>query len=166
MLSQQIMSNEYPKLIAMVGLPRSGKSTWVHGWYIPHGYSAVSPDMIRRVIHGRSYLESMENHVWSIVYAMADALLAMGNHVVIDSTNCTRHSRDTWTRRGALFHYVATPSDVCITRGQGQANAIDIVPTIERMIRRFEPLDADEPIFNPNSTNSYVMPTQVVSCAG
>ena len=144
------MNDEFPKLVALMGLPRSGKSTWVQDWYIPHGYAAVSPDMCRRVVHGRSYLESSEYLVWAIVFGAADMLLAIGNRVVIDATNCSRHHRDSWAKRGAVFHYIPTPFEECLKRGQSQSNAVDIVPTIRRMWERFEPLEEDEPRWEPS----------------
>jgi predicted kinase len=140
---------EYPSLVVMVGFPRSGKSTLVDRWYIPHGYACVSPDTIRRVLHGKSYLESAEHHVWSIVYAMADSLLFRGNRVVVDATSINRRRRDPWVKRGAVFHLVGTSVEACLERARGQSNAVDIIPIIESMANEWEPLGEGETSWQP-----------------
>jgi len=136
-------------LVVMFGYPRSGKSTWVKEWYIPHGYSAVSPDSIRRVLHGKSYIQAMEHLVWATAYIMADSLLSMGNKVVVDATSINHVRRAPWKNRGAVFHHVPTPPEECMRRASCQSNAVDITPIIEGMMKEWEPLGEGETSWQP-----------------
>ena len=144
------MNDNDPRLVVLVGYPRSGKSTIVRDWYIPHGYAAVCPDIIRHVVRGRLSMDAMEHYAWSVVYIMADSLLFAGNKVVVDGTHISRHRRENWVKRGAVFHYVPTPVEVCLKRAASQANACDIIPVINKMAGEFEPLGEGEIEWQPD----------------
>ena len=80
-------------LIAMVGLPRSGKSTWAK----KAGHPIVSPDAIRLALHGQRFISEAEPFVWAIAKAMVRALFLAGHSaVILDATNNTRKRRDEW----------------------------------------------------------------------
>jgi predicted kinase len=129
-------------LIATVGLPRSGKSTWsrVQTWPI------VNPDAIRLAIHGERFNAQAEPFVWLVAKTMIRALFLAGHNVVIlDATNTTRKRRDDlrsveWE---TYFKVIDTPKGVCLYRAISE-NDTEIIPVIERMAAGYEPLEADE----------------------
>ena len=127
---------ERPKLVAMVGLPRSGKTTIVREKYLANGYAVVSPDFVRVAIHGERFVASAEPFVLATVYAMVDALLLAGCNVVVDSCAQTEARREPWVKRGATFHVVRTSAGECIARAVEKGDAA-IIPVIEKMAREY-----------------------------
>jgi len=127
-------------LLAMVGLPRSGKSTICRDTYLPRGYAIVNPDNFRLAIHGQRYIAQAEPFVWACVTAAVDALLLSGNKVVVDATNLLSDRRAQWARRGAHFVVVDTPKEECIRRAQAEDDGY-IVPVIERMAAHSDPIE-------------------------
>jgi len=129
-------------LIALVGLPRSGKSTWarVQTWPI------VNPDAIRLAIHGERFNAQAEPFVWLVAKTMIRALFLAGHEVVIlDATNTIRKRRDDlrsveWE---TYFKVIDTPKEVCLDRAALE-NDNEIIPVIERMAAQFESLGEDE----------------------
>ena len=76
-------------LIATVGLPRSGKSTWAKGI----GFPIVCPDAIRLACHARAYFAPFEPWTWALAYTMCEALFQAGHeHVIFDSTAINRNA--------------------------------------------------------------------------
>lgn len=137
-----------PLLIATVGLPYAGKSTWARQTGLP----IVSPDAIRRALHGRRFLDPAEPMVWTLARYMVRALFAAGHdRVILDATNSTEARRSEWrsrewTLRFALF---LTPRDECIARAI-DAGDIEIVSVIERMDDAFECPPVEECIDAPD----------------
>lgn len=129
-------------LIMMVGLPRSGKSTYAKNL----GFPVVCPDQIRLALHGQRHCPPAEPMVWAIAKYMVRALFGAGHdEVVLDATNYKRRSRDewrsvNWTRK---FIHIQTPTDKCIQRAHATAQP-DLVPVIERMAGAFEPVSKEE----------------------
>ena len=81
------------KLTILVGLPRSGKSTWVK----EHAGDDVliSPDWIRENILGEtySYANSANAIVWTIVDATLRIVLGQGKNAILDGVNLTKETR-------------------------------------------------------------------------
>lgn len=134
----------HPKiLIATVGLPRSGKSTWSkrQAWPI------VSPDAIRYAIHGQRYIQEAEGFVWAIARAMVKALFLAGHQIVIfDACSNTRKRRQELIANDHItfYKYIDTPTEVCFDRAAAEKDEY-IVSTIERMAKEHEPLAEEEP---------------------
>lgn len=136
------------KLILMVGLPRSGKSTHA----LELGFPIVNPDAIRLAIHGEAYIQAAEPYVWAIANTMARALFNAGhNTVIIDACNNTRKRRDDWTARKLgcrkedlerEFIEFDTSVDTCVARAMDGRE--DLIPIIKRMAEQHEHVDADE----------------------
>lgn len=129
-------------LIATVGLPRSGKTTWAQS----QAYPVVCPDAIRLALHGQRFVGLAEPFVWAIAKTMVRALFLAGHrHVILDATNTTRKRRDEWRSNdwGLFFRHIDTPADVCRQRAQAENDA-DILPVIDRMAGQWEPLGEDE----------------------
>lgn len=111
------------RLFMMVGLPRSGKSSIARRLSKAYDAPIVSPDEIRKAIHGEEYIQSAERLVWATVHIMIKALFLAGHdNVVLDACNNTYHRREEfkndelWTR---IFYVVNTPMDICLQRAEG-----------------------------------------------
>lgn len=130
-------------LIATVGLPRSGKSTWAR----KQSYPVVCPDSIRLAIYGEKFLGKAEPYVWLVARTMVESLFLSGHKtVILDSTMMKKARRQEWLNKkwGTYYKVFDTPKDVCIQRARDTAYE-DIIPVIERMSQEFEPLDDEEP---------------------
>lgn len=120
------------KLTVLIGLPRSGKSTYAQNW-LKYGKNrvVVSEDKIRLALTGQDYCGPAEEFVHSIYYTMIKTLL-MDYDVLADDTHTTVGS----LRKLAVlddFHYeiMDTPVDVCIQRAKDTGR-----PYLEGVIRR------------------------------
>ena len=132
------------KLVVMVGLPRSGKSTKAKELMTDYGAAIVNPDSIRLAIHGRTFIVAAEPFVWATAKAMVNALFLAGhNLVVIDATNTTRKRRDDW-RYGQWdereFHVLPTTEEVCLSR----CTTPDLIPVVKRMCDQAEDVSSEE----------------------
>lgn len=75
------------KLIAIKGIPGSGKSTWVEEQIKDWGVVRVEGDLIRRMLHGKQWIEAYEDAVYDVRKACIRTLLDRGGphiHTVID----------------------------------------------------------------------------------
>ena len=137
----------------MMGLPRSGKSTWARTFAEDLGAPIVSPDALRLVIHGNRWYAPCEELVWAHVKIMIKALFEAGHDVVImDATNTTLSARDELRKWGGdedginfrvYFHHIKTNPLVCRTRAR-DTGMPDLIPVIERMAENLQPLEEHE----------------------
>jgi predicted kinase len=129
-------------LIATVGLPRSGKSTWAKS----QAYPIVNPDAIRLALHGQRFAANAEPFVWATAKVMVRALFGAGHKaVILDATNITRKRRDEWKSKewGLFFKNIPTGSITCTARAIAEKDE-DILPVIERMAAEYEAIQDDE----------------------
>ena len=121
-----------PILIAMMGLPRSGKSTIVAQLSKCQGAPIVRRDAIRLAIHGERFKIEAEPMVKAVSLYMIRSLFLAGHHMVIcDETNYSRAARDyikdpSWS---TIFYPVLTSPDICIARAI-ETNQSDLIPVI------------------------------------
>jgi len=141
-----------PLLIAMVGLPRSGKSTIVAKLSKELGAPIVRRDAIRLVLHGQRYASEAEPMVKAMSLYMIKALFEAGHDTVIcDETNYS------WAARNALkdpkwetqYYVVETSPDTCKQRAI-QTGQEDLIPIIDEMYNRYEGLEPDEKRYDPD----------------
>lgn len=141
-----------PTLIAMIGLPRSGKSTICREWSKQRGWPIVNRDAIRLALHGQRYEAAAEPMVKAISLYMIKALFGAGHDVVLyDETNFSRAARDfirsdQWDTK---FYPVLTDMDTCIARAHA-TNQPDLEPVIKQMMERYEPLSDPSDIYEAN----------------
>ena len=132
------------KVILLVGLPRSGKSTWARRVGVP----IVNPDSVRLALHGQAFIVEAEPMVWSMAQYMLRALLLAGHdHVIVDATNTSVKRREMWISRTGewetYYRHIDTPLDVCISRaGDNQP----LIEAIHRMNNSYEPVTIEEGI--------------------
>jgi predicted kinase len=132
---------EENKLIMLVGLPRSGKTTLAK----KAGHPIVNPDAIRLALHGQAYVQSAEGIVWAIAHLMVESLFKAGHPtVILDACNNSRKRRDEWKSKtySRSFWIVPTPADVCRCRAEPNENLLKEV--IDRMESQHEPVDPEE----------------------
>jgi tRNA uridine 5-carbamoylmethylation protein Kti12 len=139
-------SNMKPILIAMMGLPRSGKSTVSKELAKKLGAPVVNRDAIRLALHGQRYQSEAEPMVKAISLYMIKSLFGAGHETVIyDETNYSRAARDYVKSEGwdTKFYFVPTDIWTCVDRAH-QTGQPDLEPVIKQMVDRFEPLGEDE----------------------
>lgn len=143
-----------PLLIAMVGLPRSGKSTIVKNLAKTLRAPVVRKDDIRLALHGLRYESLAEDFVRAIAKVMVRSLFLSGSPVIIaDETHYSRAARDHMRDKAwdTVFYEVETSPDVCKERAVA-TNQADLIPVIDSMYARFEPLGDDEQRYKLNVT--------------
>lgn len=126
-------------LLMMVGLPRSGKSTWARIQNVP----IVNPDSIRLATHGKEYDQKFEGLVWFHARIMAESLFLAGHPtVILDATNATQSRRSQWKDGPWERHYVVntTPVQTCVERAVAEGRP-HMVPVIERMAAEWQDVD-------------------------
>lgn len=124
----------------MVGLPRSGKTTWARQQPFP----IVNPDSLRLAIHGEAFKKSEEGLVWWTARKMVEALFIAGHaRVILDATNVKKATRDNWKSDMWDVYYkpILTPLDTCLHRAAEVEFPVDV---IYRMHEELEPLDDEE----------------------
>lgn len=104
------LDNPNPRIIIMVGLPRTGKSTFVNNFVeaaarvrrIP--FTVVSSDDIRRVM-GVRYDPAIEEQVQYLCSTLAESLMVRQQNLVIDNVNLTEKVRQKWIRMAKKHNY-------------------------------------------------------------
>lgn len=136
-----------PRLIAMHGLPRSGKSTIAQElskYY--HGAPIVNRDAIRLALTDQVYVGKAEPFTRAIYKVMIASLFLAGHeYVIADETHYSRAARD-FVRDGpweTCFYVVPTSAAECVVRANktNQPWLLDVIPA---MAARHEPLQDDE----------------------
>ena len=88
------------KLMVMIGLPRSGKSTLAKEMQSKamqlHGdnYTILSADAIRMELNGVKAPQKNERKVWELFYKRYEQYLAEGRDIIIDNTNVVGFYRE------------------------------------------------------------------------
>ena len=135
------------ELIVMVGLPRSGKSTWVDTWtrnWREHKtYQIICADDIRLGL-GTQFDRRLENFVWGVHDSMVLASLERGLNVIIDGCNTTTVSIKKYQDMAGKYDYdfsityVDTSLATCIERNVGVGSVP--VEVLKRMHIQLEKL--------------------------
>ena len=140
-----------PLLICMMGLPRSGKTTIVKELMLKHSAPVVRRDDIRLALHNQRYQAKAEPFIKAISDVMIRSLFLSGHEVVIcDETNYSRvardyHKSDDWR---TVFYEMPTSPEVCKQRAVATGQP-DLIPVIDGMWARREPLGDDEERYEP-----------------
>lgn len=134
------------RLVITVGLPGSGKSTYL-AWL---GVNAISSDEIRRLIADDPHDQTMNARIFTVIRYLIRQRIAAGRPVTyVDATHVTQWERKPYVvlaqRYGctleALFFDV--PVEVCIARNQARER---VVPeeAIRKMAQQLVPPSREE----------------------
>lgn len=136
------------EMIVMVGLPRSGKSTYVDKHF--SNYQIICPDEIRLAL-GIQFEPKIESFVWAIHDTILRASLQKGYSVCIDATNTKKESLLKYQNISKKYEYemiifaMDTPMNVCLERNNGPGSVPNVV--IERMDGQLKYLDLKDNFF-------------------
>jgi predicted kinase len=107
------------RIVLAVGLPGSGKSTYLERL----GVHALSSDVIREVLSDDSTDQTIHDRVFATIRYLLRHRLAIGRPVTyIDATNLSRKERKTWIAVAQESNcdiealYFDTPLDLCLAR--------------------------------------------------
>ncbi|HEY3443799.1 MAG TPA: AAA family ATPase [Paludibaculum sp.] len=134
------------RLVVLVGLPASGKSTWIQ----QQGVFALSSDEVREMLSGDVTDQSMNRLVFQTLRQLAEARVRAGADVTyIDSTALTPWERRCWVRFAELHDctveavFFDVPLEECKRRNAARDR---VVPeqVMDRMAARLVAPSLDE----------------------
>lgn len=130
--------SEQKTIYMMVGIPGSGKSTWIRE-HIEPSWIVLSPDAILEQRYNYEWTPERASEAWAESYRHFGALLLSGTTIVWDATFISPIIRAAilHTSKGAGYRVVAvffdTPVDVCVERNATRAREPVPESTIRRM---------------------------------
>lgn len=89
----KISERDEPQFIMTIGIPGSGKSTWIGAQEEDENTIVVSPDNIREEITGDISDQSQNGKVWFIAKERVVEGLNAGKNVILDATNVDGKNR-------------------------------------------------------------------------
>jgi len=134
------------QLTIMVGLPRSGKSTYAK----LTGNPIVARDAVHHAMCGKQLqpLDDIQPMVSTFIKYMITALFQAGHDKVIyDACNHTKEVRArwiTWCLFNGIeckFKHITTPMEICQSRAKQFKNADWLVPKIKEMYEEGDWID-------------------------
>lgn len=134
------------KLIITVGLPGSGKSTYLARL----GVNAISSDEIRRLIADDPHDQTMNARIFSVIRYMIRQRIAAGRPVTyVDATHLTPWERKPYAKLAARYGctlqalFFDVPVDICIARNQARERVVPEA-AIRKMVQQMIPPSRDE----------------------
>lgn len=128
------------KLVIMVGLPGSGKSTYTAKYETQNRTTIVSTDEIRRELYGNPETQGNPQEVFNEAYRRIEIALRAGDTVVFDATNLKARNRRYLINKyrpiadTIIAEYINTPIDECIMRDELRSRSVGY-EVIQRMAR-------------------------------
>lgn len=141
---------EVPELVLTIGIPGSGKSTWIKQFNQKNynKYTIVSPDQIRKELTGNISDQSQNAKVMGISKKIARETLESGKSVLLDATNVDTSNRKDFVAdmpkgiklRAKIFYVDPQEAKRRIRKdlSAGKDRADVPVDVMESMIKKFE----------------------------
>lgn len=138
-----------PKLILLVGIPGSGKTTYAKD-YMERNCNTLhlSSDAIRKELYGDESIQGDPVEVFSLMQKRAIEALNNGCDVLYDATNITRKDRSGIIGMCPKFakiecHIIWAPIELCIERDASRDRTVS-KEVIDKMLKRFQTPYYDE----------------------
>jgi len=131
-------------MILLIGLPGSGKSTWVERYATNRKHTvSISSDKIREELYGDEATQGDNNKIFSLVRERAEEALKDCKDVIIDATNMTIKDRSAYFDIAKTYGAVVTgilfdiPVEECKRRNSKRDRVVpDFV--YDKMMERYE----------------------------
>jgi predicted kinase len=134
------------RLVVLVGLPGSGKTTWA----ARQSFSVLSSDAVRLLIADDPAIQTIHRRVFATLRHLARQRLELRRPVTcIDATSLTRWERRPWVRLAedadceAEAIFFDTPLEVCLDRNIRRERVVPAA-AVREMARRLEPPSIEE----------------------
>ena len=140
-----------PKLILLVGIPGSGKTTYAIEYARIHNNTVhLSSDLIRAELYGDESTQGDPVKVFSLMQKRAVDALNSGKSVLYDATNMTRKDRagiiSACPRHAQIeAHIIWCPIETCVERDANRDRTVGRA-VIDKMLKRFQAPYYDEGI--------------------
>lgn len=131
------------ELVLTIGIPASGKSTYIENTLPYKNYTIISSDKIRGELYGDERTQGRAGDVFNLVQSRALKALKNGESVVIDATNLSRRHRVAFLKQVPLdVHRVALvfciPYNNCV-KANSERDRVVPEQVMFRMYKQFEP---------------------------
>jgi predicted kinase len=120
-----------PKIVLLVGLPGSGKSTWAESNVIPTVSGTLSSDALRGLLADDPDNQNIHALVFKVLRDLLRRRLELKRPVTyIDATNLTPRERRPYIKLAALFDaeieavFFDVPVEECIRRNRGRGRIV------------------------------------------
>lgn len=138
-----------PRLILLVGIPGSGKTTYAKE-RLNSNTIHLSSDSIREELYGNESIQGNPSEVFSLMQTRAVEALNEGKDVIYDATNITRKDRACIINLCPKFvkieaHIIWAPIEECIGRDAKRDRTVG-QEVIDRMLKKFQAPFFDEGI--------------------
>jgi len=141
-----ILSGSRKKIVVLVGLPGSGKSTYLERL----GITPLSSDAVRHLLVDDATDQTIHRQVFAVLRYLVRHRIALGRPLTfVDATHLTPRERRPYLKMGQLYDcavealFFDVPLEVCKERNRGRSR---IVPedVMERMAAKLVPPATDE----------------------
>jgi len=131
--------NTNKKLVIMVGLPRSGKTTFVERYLKKHDYVILSSDQLRLSLYKEVFNKEREQEMWHMFREMYNYFIQTKSNIIIDSTNISYVNRMYYmdiakqNKYDIVIIHIDTPKEICISRCEDE-KLIEVINCMENTI--------------------------------
>ena len=132
-----------PKMIMLVGLPGSCKSTWAEYYAWLHNYTIFSSDAIRKELYGDESEQQDPQKVFRTLHRRIKEALLEGKNCIYDATNLTSKLRRNFLQCISNVNCIKVAKviwsdyEMCLARNKKRERKVP-EHAMERMLRRFE----------------------------
>lgn len=139
----------FPRLLMLIGLPGSGKSTWAKTFIDANSNTVIiSSDEIRKELFNNESSQEDNNRVFYEMNKRTLSNLSLGTNVIYDATNISRKKRKAFLDKVPTYvkkeaHVIWAPIKTCVNRDNFRKRTVG-QNVIWKMVCSYQPPFFDE----------------------